>query len=121
ATVDSVDNLIRGLAEQSNRGTSDPSSAEYVRGLMVRLQQSGAALDPGSDALVETALHAVIGIMEHPPAEGRTPDDLRDARLLMRKVMAAELAAQKALVLEKRDTARREQHIALGLLVGLLL
>jgi len=39
----------------------------------------------------------------------------------MRKVLANEMDAQKVLLREKRAVSRREQHIALGLLAGLLM
>lgn len=122
AAIESADQLLRGLAEEAARGAPAPSSVAYVGAWLARVQGSDAHLDPRSPGLIATARQ---GFAEFEPGfengAAVAGAALRDTRLLMRKVLAGELAAQKALVLEKRATARREQHIALGLLAGLLM
>ena len=120
AAVESTDQLLRGLADEAARGGADPSSVQYVSTRLARLQASGAHLDPRSIDLIGEARQG-FAAFERGAASGAGAATLRDTRLLMRKVLAGELAAQEALVLEKRATARREQHIALGLLAGLLM
>lgn len=119
ATVDSIDNLLRALEREGVASANGLSDVEYVQGLLTRLQASGAALAADSPARVQNVRNALAVLEDGAP--GDIAALLRDGRLLMRKVLAAELAAQDALILEKRATARREQQIALGLLAGLLM
>jgi two-component system NtrC family sensor kinase len=121
AMVESTDQLLRVLADEVMRGELDSSLVDYISARLEQLRDSKAFLHPRSGELTSATLagmHAFLN--EAGPGKGEMTR-LRDARLLMRKVLANEMDAQKALLMEKRAVSRREQHIALGLLAGLLM
>lgn len=119
--VESTDQLLRVLAEEVLRDGPDPSLAEYIAARLEHLRDSDAFLHARSGELTGATLAGMQAFVND--ARTAPPDftRLRDARLLMRKVLANEMEAQKTLVLERRAASRREQHIALGLLAGLLM
>lgn len=120
--VESTDQLMQGVIDKAVRGAVDQASLDYLDDMLARLHDSSGYLDPRSSELVSAAQEGFVAFSR---AAGAMPETavarLRNARLLMRKALATELAAQKSLVIDKRAAARREQHIALGLLAGLLM
>ena len=118
AMVESTDQLLRVLADEVLRDGPDPSLIDYITTRLERLRDSDAFLHPRSGELTGATLAGMQAFVSDTPADFTR---LRDARLLMRKVLANEMEAQKTLVLERRAVSRREQHIALGLLAGLLM
>lgn len=122
AVLESTDQLMQGAIDKATRGVSDRTALTYLDEVLTRLKGSNDHLDPRSSELVAAAQDGLIGFTR---SAGEAPEiavaRLRDARLLMRKALASELAAQNSIVIDKRAAARREQHIALGLLAGLLM
>lgn len=118
AAIESADQLLRGAADKAARGTPDASSLAYTGAWLHQLQESTAGLDPRSAELIGAARRHFADFEREPLPSSPA---LRDARLLIRKVLVGELDAQESLLVEKRAAARREQHIALGLLAGLLM
>ena len=115
AQAESADNLLRELVARAAQGETDPSLVQYVEGRLAALRRSGYQLDARSAGLMAQVDNALRASGE----AGR--DGLLNARLAMRRMLAAEMAAHKALLLDRQATAQREQRIALGLLVGLLM
>jgi signal transduction histidine kinase len=117
AAAESADDLLRELVTRAKQDRPDPSLVQYVDGRLAALRRSGYQLDARSTDLMAQA-HRQLS--EAGPA-GEYPERLVDTRLTMRRMLAAEMAAHKALLDDRESTARREQRIALGLLVGLLM
>ncbi len=118
AAVEAADQLLRGIADKATRGAPDASSLTYTDLWLRRLQESDPGLNPHAQPLITEARDRFAAFEQAPHPSSAA---LRDARLLIRKVLVGELIAQETLLLEKRASARREQHIALGLLAGLLM
>jgi signal transduction histidine kinase len=119
--VESTDQLLRVLADEVQRGKLDTSLVTYVSTRLEQLRDSSAFLHPRSGELTGATLAGMRDFMDEAGRGATEFARLRDARLLMRKVLANEMDEQKALLADKRATSRREQHIALGLLAGLLM
>jgi two-component system NtrC family sensor kinase len=123
ATAESIDDLLRELILQTQTAPPDLSLIRHAQRQLAALRRSSSELDARSVDRM-SAVEGTLASLEADAPPRATPDlqgSLVMARLTMRRVLAAEIAAHNSLLVKNRSDARREQHIALGLVFGLLM
>ncbi|MDR2876946.1 MAG: hypothetical protein LBV36_02755 [Chromatiales bacterium] len=120
SALESADQRIQDIIDKATLGNADQAALASLHEAMRRLNNSNGYLNPRSHELISAAQEGLTRFSRSAePAAAVT--HLNSARLLMRKALASEFDTQQTIMIDKRAAARREQHIALGLLIGLLM
>jgi signal transduction histidine kinase len=125
AAMQTVDDRLRALAVEYVVASPQSLAAARVEALqrdLAGLEQSGNNLDPASSAQIAAIRQELMPFSDGDgTVSAQRLDTLMGAMQDMRRALMMELAAHKSLIAEKRQLARREEYIALGLLIGLFM